>query len=73
LGISPGVGLLDHMADLCLDFKEASIFFPEWLKQWEGDQEIFKSSGKGESTWVVTHVCMEAMVGISLYSYLYVN
>jgi hypothetical protein len=20
LGISPGVGLLDHMADLCLDF-----------------------------------------------------
>jgi hypothetical protein len=27
LGISPGVGLLDHMADLYLDFQEACKFF----------------------------------------------
>jgi hypothetical protein len=27
LGISLGVGLLDHMTDLCLVFKEDSILF----------------------------------------------
>jgi hypothetical protein len=26
-----------------------------------------------ESTWVVTHLYMEAMLGITLYSYLYLN
>jgi hypothetical protein len=30
-------------------------------------------SVRDESTWVVTHLCMEAMVGISLYSYPYLN
>jgi hypothetical protein len=32
-----------------------------------------KKSGRDESTWVVTHVYMEAMLGISLYSYAYLN
>jgi hypothetical protein len=32
-----------------------------------------KRSGRDESIQVVTHLCMEAMLGISLYSYPYVN
>jgi hypothetical protein len=28
-----------------------------------------KRSGRDESTWVVTHLYMEAILGISLYSY----
>jgi hypothetical protein len=30
-----------------------------------------KRSGRDESVWVVIHKCMEAMPGISPYSYLY--
>jgi hypothetical protein len=30
-------------------------------------------SGKDEPIWVVIHMCMEAMLGISLYSYLYLK
>jgi hypothetical protein len=51
--------------------------YTEILKQqrsiWEGDQEVVKRSGRDESAWVVTHLCMEAMLGISLYSYPYLN
>jgi hypothetical protein len=32
-----------------------------------------KRSGRDESMWVVIHVCMEATLGISLYSYLYLK
>jgi hypothetical protein len=32
-----------------------------------------KRSGRDESIWVVIHMCMEAMLGISLYSYLYLK
>jgi hypothetical protein len=33
-----------------------------------------KRSGRDESIWVVTHPnCVEAMLGISLYSYPYLN
>jgi hypothetical protein len=32
-----------------------------------------KRSGRDESVWVVKHMCMEAMLGISLYSYLYLK
>jgi hypothetical protein len=35
---------------------------------WEGDQEVVKRSGRNESIWVVIRLCMEAMIGISLYS-----
>jgi hypothetical protein len=31
-----------------------------------GNQELVKRSVKDESTWVVTHLYMEAMLGISL-------
>jgi hypothetical protein len=39
----------------------------------EGDQEAVKRSGRDEPMWVVIHMCMEAMLGISLYSYLYLK
>jgi hypothetical protein len=32
-----------------------------------------KSSGRDEPIRVVIHMCMEAMLGISLYSYLYLK
>jgi hypothetical protein len=44
-----------------------------FLSIWEGDQELVKRSGRDESTWVVTHLYMEAMLGVSLYSYPYLN
>jgi hypothetical protein len=40
---------------------------------WEGDWEVVRRSGRDEPMWVVIHMCMEAMVGISLYSYLYLK
>jgi hypothetical protein len=40
---------------------------------WEGDQELVERSVWDESTWDVTHLYMEAMLGISLYSYPYLN
>jgi hypothetical protein len=38
---------------------------------WEGDWEVVKRSDRDEPMWVVTHLCMEAIPGIS--SYLYLN
>jgi hypothetical protein len=32
-----------------------------------------KKSGRDEPMWVAIHKCMEAMLGISLYSYLYLK
>jgi hypothetical protein len=32
-----------------------------------------KWSGRDEPIWVVMHLCMEAKLGISLYSYLYLK
>jgi hypothetical protein len=40
---------------------------------WEGDQEVVKRSGRNEPIWVVIHMGMEAMLGISLYSYPYLK
>jgi hypothetical protein len=34
---------------------------------WEGDQEVVRRSGRDEPMWVVIHLCMEAMLGISLW------
>jgi hypothetical protein len=39
----------------------------------EGNWEVVKRLGKDESAWIVIHLCMEAMLGISLYSYPYLN
>jgi hypothetical protein len=38
-----------------------------------GDLEVVKRSHRDESIWVVIHMCIEAMLGISLYSYLYLK
>jgi hypothetical protein len=32
-----------------------------------------KRSGRDESIWVEIHMCMEAMLGISLYNYVYLR
>jgi hypothetical protein len=40
---------------------------------WEGDWEVVKRSGRDESIWVVILMCMEAMLGISVYSYPYLT
>jgi hypothetical protein len=40
---------------------------------WEGDREVVKRSDRDEPMWVVIHICMEAMLGISLYSYPYLK
>jgi hypothetical protein len=37
----------------------------------EEDQEVAKRSGRKEPMWIAMHKCMEAILGISLYSYLY--
>jgi hypothetical protein len=51
-----------------------NIVILNWQRPlWEGDQEVVKRSGRDEPMWVVIHMCMEAMLGISLYSYLYLK
>jgi hypothetical protein len=40
---------------------------------WEGDEEVVKRSGRDEPIWVVLCMCMEATLGISLYSYPYLK
>jgi hypothetical protein len=45
----------------------ANIIILNWQRPlWEGDQEVVERSGRNEPMWVVTHRCMEAMLGISL-------
>jgi hypothetical protein len=38
---------------------------------WEGDQEVVKRSDRNKPMWFAIHKFMEAILGISLYSYLY--
>jgi hypothetical protein len=40
---------------------------------WEGNQKIVKRYGRDEPIWVAIHKCMEATLGISLYSHLYLK
>jgi hypothetical protein len=40
---------------------------------WEGDQEVVKRSGRDELMCVEIHKWMEEMLGIFLYSYLYLK
>jgi hypothetical protein len=39
----------------------------------EGDQEVVTMSGRDEPIQVVIHLCIEAMLGISLYSDTYLK
>jgi hypothetical protein len=46
----------------------------DWQRPlWAGDGEVVKWSGRDEPMWVVIHMCMAAMLGISLYSYLFLK
>jgi hypothetical protein len=38
---------------------------------WEGDQEAVRRSGRDEPICIAIHMCMDVMLGISLYSYHY--
>jgi hypothetical protein len=51
-----------------------NIVILKWQRPlWEGDQEVAKRSGRDEPMRVAIHKCMEAMLGFSLYSYLYLK
>jgi hypothetical protein len=51
-----------------------NIVILNWQRPlWEGDREVVKRSGRDEPIWVAIHKCMEATLGISLYSYLYLK
>jgi methionyl-tRNA synthetase len=39
----------------------------------KGDWKAVKKSDRDESIRVVIHLCMEAILGISLYNYPYLN
>jgi hypothetical protein len=51
-----------------------NIVILNWQRPlWEGDQEVVKRSSRDEPMWVVIHLSMEVMLGISLYNYLYLK
>jgi hypothetical protein len=37
---------------------------------WKGDHKVVKRSSRNELVCIATHKCMEAVIGITLYSYL---
>jgi hypothetical protein len=55
------------------DVPTAEVILKWQRSLWEGDGEVVKRSGRDESIRVVIHLCMEAMLGISLYSYPYLK
>jgi hypothetical protein len=58
----------------CAHCRGANIATLKWQRSlWEGDPEAVKRSGRDEPIWVVIYICMEAMLGISLYSYSYLK
>jgi hypothetical protein len=58
----------------CVPCRRVNIVILNWSRPlWEGDQEGMRRSGKDEPMWVAVHKCMEAMLGMSLYSYLYLK
>jgi hypothetical protein len=59
---------------MCAHCRGVNIVILNWQRLlWEGDQEVVKRSGRDESVWVAIHMCMEATLGISLHSYLYLK
>jgi hypothetical protein len=64
-------GKLKPESVCCAHCRGASIVILNWKRPlWEGDWEVVKGSDRGESMWVAIFMCMKAMLGISLYSYL---
>jgi hypothetical protein len=61
-------GNLRFECGCCAHCRRVNIVILNWQRpQWEGDREV------DEPMWVVIHKCMEAILGISLYSYLYLK
>jgi hypothetical protein len=51
-----------------------NIVILNWQRPlWEGDQEVVKRSDRGEPMCVAIHICLEPILGISLYRYLYLK
>jgi hypothetical protein len=58
----------------CAHSRQANKVILNWQRPLrEGDQEVVKRSDRDEPMWVLTHMYMEATLGISLYSYLYLK
>jgi hypothetical protein len=58
----------------CAYCRGGNIVILNWLRPlWEGDQELVKWSDRDEPMCVEMHMCMEAILGISLNSYLYLK
>jgi hypothetical protein len=58
----------------CPHCRGANTVTLKWQRSlWESDWEVVKRSGRDEPIQVVIHMCMEAMLGISLYSCPYVK
>jgi hypothetical protein len=58
----------------CAHCREANKVILNWQRPlWDRDQELTKRSDRDEPMWVVIHMCMEATLGICLYSYLYLK
>jgi hypothetical protein len=58
---------------ICSLYRNDKVILNWQRPLWEGDQEVVKSSGRDEPMWVAVHKCIKAMLGISLYSYLYLK
>jgi hypothetical protein len=57
-----------------LTVQEWIIVILNWQRPlWEGDLEAVNRSGRDEPMRVAIHKCMEATLGIFLYSYLYLK
>jgi hypothetical protein len=58
----------------CAHCRGANKVILNWQRPlWESDLEVVKRSGRDEPIQVVIHMFMEAILGISLYSYLYLK
>jgi hypothetical protein len=67
-------GNLKHESVWCVHCRGANMVTLKWQRSlWEGDWEVVKRSGRDESVRVVVYFFMEAMLGMSLYSYPYHN
>jgi hypothetical protein len=59
---------------ICAHCRGANKVILNWQRPlWEGDLEVVKRSGRDESFWVVIYKCMDTMLAISLYIYLYLK
>jgi hypothetical protein len=64
-------GNLKLESSWCAHCKITNKVILSWQRPlWESDQEVVKRSGRDETIRVITYMCIEAMLGVSLYSCL---